>query len=60
MRSAGKRRGQATRNGRAPTRKMKMTQNNAKPARADKKDWNKYMDELKKETAECIIKNQVP
>jgi|WetSurMetagenome_2_1015567.scaffolds.fasta_scaffold57428_4 hypothetical protein len=60
MPSAGKCRGQAARNRWAPTRKMKMTQSSAKPAKADKKDWNKYMDELKKETAECIIENQVP
>jgi len=37
-----------------------MTKISPKPATAYKKDWNKYLDELKKETAECIIENQVP
>jgi hypothetical protein len=37
-----------------------MTKISVKPAKADKKDWNKYMDELRKETAECIVENQVP
>ncbi len=32
----------------------------AKPARTDKKDWIKYIDELRKETIECILENQVP
>ena len=31
-----------------------------KPAMADRKDWNKYVDDLKKETVECIIENRVP
>jgi hypothetical protein len=39
---------------------LKMTKISVKPATADKKDWTKYMDELKKETAECLIENQVP
>jgi hypothetical protein len=40
-----------------------MTKVSAKPAKADRKDWNKYhqyMDDLKKETAECILENLVP
>jgi hypothetical protein len=37
-----------------------MTKISVKPTTADKKDWTKYMDELKKETAECLIENQVP
>jgi hypothetical protein len=37
-----------------------MTQTGAKTAKADKKDWSRYLDELKKETADCIIENQVP
>jgi hypothetical protein len=37
-----------------------MTKINVKPATAEKKDWNKYIDELKKETVECITENQVP
>jgi hypothetical protein len=34
-----------------------------KPATAVRKDWNKYhqyMDDLKKETVECITENLVP
>jgi len=34
-----------------------------KPARPGQKDWDKYhqyMDDLKKETVECIIENRVP
>jgi hypothetical protein len=37
-----------------------MTKIRTKPATADKKDWNKYMDDLKKETEDCILENQVP
>ena len=40
-----------------------MTKTQPKPAATDKKGWNKYnqfMDELKKETAECITENRVP
>jgi hypothetical protein len=37
-----------------------MTKVSAKPAPADKKNWNKYMDELRKETADCIVENLVP
>ena len=37
-----------------------MTKVSAKPAKADRKDWNRYMDDLKKETAECITENRVP
>jgi hypothetical protein len=37
-----------------------MTKISTKPVTADKKDWNKYMDELRKETAECLVENQVP
>ena len=37
-----------------------MTKMSVKPAAADKKDWNKYMDELRKETEECILENLVP
>jgi hypothetical protein len=37
-----------------------MTKISVKPAKADKKDWNKYMDELKNETAECLVENRVP
>jgi hypothetical protein len=37
-----------------------MTKVSAKPAKADRKDWNSYMDDLKKETAECITENRVP
>jgi hypothetical protein len=40
-----------------------MTTVSAKPAKADRKDWNKYhkyLDELKKETADCIVENLVP
>ena len=37
-----------------------MTKVSAKPAKADRKDWNKYVDELKKETADCIVENLVP
>jgi hypothetical protein len=36
-----------------------MTKVSAKPAK-DRKDWNKYLDELKKETADCIVENLVP
>ena len=34
-----------------------------KPAPTDRKGWdkyNQYMDELKKETVECITENRVP
>ena len=34
-----------------------------KPAKPSQKDWdkyNQYIDDLKKETAECIIENRVP
>ncbi len=37
-----------------------MTKISVKPAKADRKDWNRYMDDLKKETAECITENRVP
>ena len=37
-----------------------MTKISEKPSMADKKDWNKYMDELRKETVECIVENRVP
>jgi hypothetical protein len=37
-----------------------MTKISVKPATTDKKNWNKYMDELRKETVECIVENQVP
>ena len=37
-----------------------MTKAGAKPAKADRKDWNKYIDELRKETADCIAENLVP
>jgi hypothetical protein len=37
-----------------------MTKISTRPAAADKKDWNKYMDELRKEIEECIVENQVP
>jgi hypothetical protein len=37
-----------------------MTKINVKPATADKRDWNKYMEELRKETVECIVENRVP
>ena len=37
-----------------------MTKINVTPATADKKDWNKYMEDLKKETVECIVENHVP
>jgi hypothetical protein len=37
-----------------------MTKVSAKPAKADRKDWSRYMDDLKKETAECITENRVP
>ena len=37
-----------------------MTKVSAKPAKADRKDWNKYLDELKKDTADCIVENLVP
>ena len=37
-----------------------MTKISVKPATTDKKDWNKYMDELRRETADCIIENLVP
>jgi len=37
-----------------------MTKVSAKPAKADRKDWNKYLDELRKETADCIVENLVP
>lgn len=37
-----------------------MTKAGAKPAKADRKDWNKYIDELRKETADCIAENRVP
>ncbi len=37
-----------------------MTKISVKPAKMDRKDWIKYVDELKKETVECIIENQVP
>jgi hypothetical protein len=37
-----------------------MTKIRTKPATADKKDWNKYMNELRKETVECITENLVP
>jgi hypothetical protein len=37
-----------------------MTKVSEKPAKADRKDWNKYMDELRKETADCIVENLVP
>jgi hypothetical protein len=37
-----------------------MTKVSAKPAKADRKDWYKYMDELRKETADCLVENLVP
>ena len=40
-----------------------MTKISPKPAKPGQKDWEKYhqyLDELKKETAECIIENRVP
>jgi hypothetical protein len=40
-----------------------MTKIQPKPATAVRKDWNKYhqyMDDLKKETVECITENRVP
>ena len=37
-----------------------MTKVRTKPAKADRKDWNKYIDELRKETADCIAENRVP
>jgi len=60
MPSAGKPRGDATSNKRTPRKRLKMTKINVKPATADKRDWNKYMEELRKETVECIVENHVP
>jgi hypothetical protein len=37
-----------------------MTKVDARPAKADRKDWNKYVDDLKKETVECITEDRVP
>jgi len=40
-----------------------MTKIQPKPAPTDRKGWkkyNQYMDDLKKETAECILENLVP
>lgn len=37
-----------------------MTKITTKPAKGDKKDWNKYLNELKKETVGCITDNLVP
>jgi hypothetical protein len=40
-----------------------MTKITEKPAKPGRKDWGKYhryMDDLKKETEECITENQVP
>ena len=40
-----------------------MTKADTSPAKPGRKDWDKYhqdMDDLKKETAECIIENRVP
>jgi hypothetical protein len=37
-----------------------MTRVSAKPAKVDRKDWNKYLDELRKETTDCIAENLVP
>jgi hypothetical protein len=37
-----------------------MTKVRTKPAKADRKDWNKYIDELRKETADCLAENLVP
>ncbi len=31
-----------------------------RPATKDRKEWYKYLDELKKETEACIVENQVP
>ena len=42
---------------------MTMTKIQPKPAATDRKGWNKYnqcMDDLKKETVECITENRVP
>jgi hypothetical protein len=31
-----------------------------KTVKPEGKEWNKYVEELKKETIECITENQVP
>ena len=37
-----------------------MTKWSSKPTAAERKEWIKYLDELKKETVACLVENQVP
>jgi len=60
MPSAGKPHGGTTKHTPTGWKITVMKKIHAKPAPADKKDWNKYMDDMQKETVNCIVENQVP